>query len=341
MKKLRVLLLVDEAHIPPDSIDRLSEREITPIKAAYDVTQALRSLGHEVRPLGVGSELGAIRDAILDFQPDIAFNLLEEFGGLGTCVPYLLGYLELINQAYTGCNPRGLVLAENKALAKKILRHHRIAVPDFCTFPRGRRIRRPARLKFPLIVKSVTDHGSVGISQASLVHDDKKLAERVEFVHEQVRTDAIAEEYIEGRELYLGILGNQRLETFALWEMVFENLAEGAAPIATEKAKWDSSYQARSGIQTRAAADLPEGAADRIARLCKRAYRLLEQTGYARMDLRLAPDGRVCFLESNPNPDLDETDTFARSAKQSGVAYEALIGRILKLGLVRRAEEAD
>lgn len=341
MKKLRVLLLVDEEHIPPDSIDTLSEKDITPIKASYDVSQALRSLGHEVRPLGVGSELGVIRDAILDFLPDITFNLLEEFGGLGTYVPYLLGYLELIDQAYTGCNPRGLVLSENKALAKKILRHHRIAVPDFATFPRGRRVRRPARLKFPLIVKSVTDHGSVGISQASLVHDDKKLAERVEFVHEQVRTDAIAEAYIEGRELYLGLMGNQRLEAFAIWEMVFENLAEGAAPIATEKAKWDSGYQARSGIETRPAKDLPAGAAERIVEVCKKAYRLLEQTGYARIDLRLTAEGRIYFLESNPNPDLDSAETLARSAAASGVSYEQLIQRIVSLGLAQRGAEKE
>jgi D-alanine-D-alanine ligase len=192
----------------------------------------LIDLGQDVRPLGVSSDLKPIREAVENWKPHVVFVLLEEFHGRQTYVPYVVGYLELLRQPYTGCNPDGLMLASGKALQKKILRHHRIPVPDFHVFPLGQQVRRLPRLKFPVIVKSTTAHGSVGIAQASIINDDEKLRERVQFIHDQVQTDAIAEQYIEGRELYLGLLGNQRIQALPVWEMLFENLPDGAAPIS-------------------------------------------------------------------------------------------------------------
>jgi D-alanine-D-alanine ligase len=338
MKKLRILAMMDEDLVPPDSVEGVSDKEMSPWKMEYDVLITLRELGHETQALGVGSKLGEIGDAIKKFKPDIVFNLLEEFRGRGTYVPYVLGYFELIGQAYTGCNPRGLVLADNKALSKKILRHHRIPVPDFAVFPRGKRVKRPSRLQFPLIVKSVAEHGSVGISQASVVNDDDKLAERVAFIHDQHQAEAMAEEYIDGRELYVGILGNSRVSTLPIWEMQFENLADGALPIATDKVKWDLRYQKERGITTCAAEQLTESMMRQMTRLCRRAYRALNQSGYARMDLRLAPDGKVYLLESNPNPNLSFGEDFSESAESMNIRYDQLIQRIVKLGLQYHAE---
>lgn len=333
MKKLRVLALMLEDFVPPPSIEGLSDEEIAPFKTEFDVVSMLRERGHETRVLGVADDLGIVRQAIQTFKPHIVFNLLEEFRGVGSYVPYLLGYLELMGQAYTGCNPRGLLLATHKELAKKILRHHRIPVPDFVVIPRKRVVRRPAHLTFPLIVKSATEHGSVGIARASVVHDDEKLRDRTAYVHEELDTDAIAEEYIDGRELYVGIMGNTRLDTFPIWEMHFQDLPEGAPRIATEKVKWDHRYQEKINLVTAAAQNLPEGAAAKIVRICKRAYRALAQTGYARMDLRLADDGTVYLLESNPNPQLAYGEDFAEAAHHMGLEYEQLIQRILNLGL--------
>lgn len=338
MRKLRILAMMDEDLIPPDSIEGLSDKEMTPWKMEYDVLVTLRELGHETTPLGVGSKLGEIGDAIRRFKPDLVFNLLEEFRGHGTYVPYVLGYLELIGQAYTGCNPRGLVLADNKALSKKILRYHRIPVPDFAVFPRGKRVTRPSRLAFPLIVKAVAEHGSVGISQASVVNDDEKLAERVAFIHEQHQSEAMAEEYVDGRELYVGMLGNHRLRTLPIWEMHFQNLADGALPIATDKVKWDQRYQLERGIMTQAAQKIDDALGRQIDRLCRRAYRALNQSGYARMDLRLTPDGKVFLLECNPNPNISFGEDFAESAESAGIRYEQLIQRIVKLSLQYHAE---
>jgi len=333
MRKMRILALVPEGSIPPDTLEGKTEKEIAVWKMEYDVVTALEQLGHTVRCLDVRSDLGAIREAIRELEPGIVFNMLEEFHGFVAFDANVVSYLELLKVPYTGCNPRGLILGRDKALSKKILTYHRIFTPDFQVFPRGRRIHCPKRLDFPLFVKSLTEEASTGIAQASIVANEEQLLARVTFIHESVGSDAIAEEYIEGRELYLGVLGNQRLETFPLWEMVFEKLPEGMANIATARVKHDFAYQKKHGITTRAAKDLPEGAPSRIARLGKRIYRLLGLSGYARLDLRLRDDGRVFVLEANPNPDLSLDEDFSLSAEAGGYPYNALIRRILSLGM--------
>ncbi|MHC4403561.1 MAG: D-alanine--D-alanine ligase family protein, partial [Planctomycetota bacterium] len=239
MSKLRVLVLVHEDLIPPKSIEGLSDEEIAPWKAEFDVLTGLADLGHEVQPLGMSDDLGVVRRAILDWKPHVAFNLLEEFHGVAVYDQHVVGYLELMRQPYTGCNPRGLMLAHDKALSKKILTYHRISTPKFTVFPRKKAVRRPRRLAFPLLVKSVVEDASLGISQASIVTSDERLVDRVGFIHDDVESDAIAEEYIEGRELYVGVIGNQRLETFPIWEMLFTKMPEDMARIATAKVKWD------------------------------------------------------------------------------------------------------
>ena len=339
MKRSRILVLMHKDLLPPETIEGLSDAEVMKAawKTEYDIVATLRDMKHDVRPLGVVSDLGRIRDALEEFKPDLAFNLLEEFDGVAVYDQHVVSYLELKRQHYTGCNPRGLMLARDKALTKKILTYHRIPVPDFAVFPKDRRIHRPKRLRFPLFVKSTTEEGSLGIAQASLVKDDEKLVERVEFIHRQIGTDAIAEEYIEGRELYVGVLGNQRLQTFPIWELHVMKGDPDAPLIATGRLKWDVEYQKKMGVDTRAAQDLPEGAAARILKICKRTYRLLDLSGYARMDLRMTPDGRVYVLEANPNPQLGYGEDFAESAEVAGIAYDRLLERIMKLGMNYRA----
>lgn len=333
MRKLRVLALMHEDFVPPDSIDGLTDEQIAPFKTEYDVVAGLEELRHDIRILGVSDDLAPVRQALTEYKPHLVFNLLEEFRGIGSYVSYVLGYLELMRQAYTGCNPRGLILSVDKVLSKRILRHHRIPVPDFAVFDRGARVRRPSHLHYPVIVKSATEHGSVGITQASIVHDDDKLREQVEFVRDELETGAIVEHYIEGRELYVGVIGNIRLQTLPVWEMLFRKLPEGQPRIATEKVKWDFKYQRKIKLITKVAKHLPNGAEARINKICKRAYRALGQTGYARMDLRLTEDGSIYLLESNPNPQLAYGEDLAESAHHAGMKYEQLIQRILTLGL--------
>jgi len=245
-----------------------------------------------------------------------------------------VSYLELLRLSYTGCNPRGLVLARDKALSKKLLAYHRIPVPEFAVFRRGRKVLVSPRLKFPLIVKSLTQESSIGISQASVVNEEEKLRRRVEFIHESVGTHAIAERYIDGRELYVGVLGNERLQVFPVWEMHFKKMVEGDNwPIATERVKWSAKYQEKHGIATDKAQALPEGLEIAIGKMAKRAYRSLEISGYARIDMRLDDAGKIYILEANPNPQIAYGEDFAESAEFAGMKYEALLDRILALGL--------
>ena len=321
--------------VPPENIEEFDANERNQFKTEYDVVSTLKGLGHEVLALGVQDELRPIRLAVEAMQPEIVFNLLEEFHGSVLFDQNVVSYLELLQVPYTGCNPRGMIIARGKALAKKLVAHHRIHTPAFEVFARGRKVRRPRKLQFPLIVKSLIEHASLGISQASVVETDEKLEERVRFVHERLKTDAIAEQYIEGRELYVAVLGNDRLLTLPVWELVLENLPANAPRIATAKVKHDLEYQAKMGIDARPAADLSPELASMISRVSKRIYHILELDGYARLDFRLAENGTLYFLEANPNPEIASSEEFASAAKHVDIEYPELITRVVNLGLNR------
>jgi D-alanine-D-alanine ligase len=333
MKKLRVLVLTHPQSVPPEDLSTLTDNERLELRTDIDVLATLRAMEHEVRVLGVADELQPIRDVVNEFAPDIVFNLLEEFHGNTLYDQNVVSFLELLRVPYTGCNPRGLILSREKALAKKLLIYHRIHVPAFHVFPMGRKIRRPRTLTFPLIVKSLTEHASLGISQASLVDTDEELAERVAFVHRRVGTDALAEQFIAGREIYVGVLGNDRLTAMAPRELVFEKAAPDMPLIATARAKHNFAYQQRYGIEQRAAEELPGKVEATLGEISKRIYRILGLSGYARLDYRLSADGQLWFLEANPNPDLANGEEFASSAAQHGIDYPELLTRIISLGL--------
>jgi D-alanine-D-alanine ligase len=333
VKKRRILLLVNAELIPPDDLRGLSEDDIEACRTEYNVLSTLSNTGHEVRVLGIGDKIGELRRVVRDWRPEIAFNLLEEFSGIVTYDHYVVALLELMRQPYTGCNPRGMMLSRDKVLTKQILAYHRIPTPRFHLFPWHKTYREPRGIAFPLFVKSATDDASFGISQASIVHDGAKLRERVEFIHAQAQSDALAEQYIEGRELYVGVVGNERLSTFPVWELDFGKLSDVQAGIATRKVKWDPDYQRRHGIRTGPADDLSPAETARIATLAKRVYRSLHMSGYARMDMRLRPDGSVFVLEANANPNLTYGEDFAESGEAAGLSYEQLLNRIVQLGL--------
>ncbi|HEY7284613.1 MAG TPA: ATP-grasp domain-containing protein [Vicinamibacterales bacterium] len=331
--KLRVVALVHRHLVPPPKVEEGTDITAAPWRTEFDVISTLTAMGHEVQPLPVHDDLGEIRRLATEWKPHIAFNLLEGFDDVVIFDQNVVSHLELLKLSYTGCNPRGLLLARDKSLSKKLLAYHRIAVPEFDVFRIGRPIRRPKRLQFPLIVKSLTQEASIGISQASVVDNDEKLKERVAFIHESIGTAAIVEQYIEGRELYVGILGNQALQALPVWELFFTNMPEGAKRIATDRVKWSVKYQKKYGIDSGPAKDLPEELGAEIQHVCKRAFRALELSGYARVDLRLDDAGNVWVLEANPNPQIARGEDFAASAEKVGLGYEAVLQRIINLGL--------
>jgi D-alanine-D-alanine ligase len=333
MKPLRILVLMHVDLVPPESLKGYSDKEIGEWKTEYDVVTALRAMGHEVHPLGLFDDMGVIRRAIEEWKPDIAFNLLEEFHGNSLFDHHVASYLELMQVPYTGCNPRGLMLAHDKALAKKILSFHRVRTPNFAVFRRGRPVRVPKRQQFPMFVKSLVEEGSYGIAQASIVTSEEKLVERVEFLLNKLDTPVIAEEYIEGREFYIALLGNARVDALTVLELVFEKLPEDIPRIATRKVKWDWEYQKQYGIDVKPVKDMPIAERELLRKLGKRIYRLLDLSGYARIDVRVTTGGEIYVLEANANPDISHGGEMCIAAEAAGIPYQKLLEKILRLGL--------
>jgi D-alanine-D-alanine ligase len=338
MKSLRVMVVAHASLVPPEDLSGVAAVRLDEMRTEIDVIATLKAMGHEVLVVGVLDSLTELRAVMTDWRPDIAFNLLEEFDGIVTYDQHVVAFLELSRQRYTGCNPRGLLLSRDKPLSKQLLSYHRIPTPQFTVFRRGARLHVPRKLRYPLFVKSATEDASLGISQASIVGDLGHLRDRVAFIHDQVGSDALVEEYIDGREVYVGVLGNDRLTRYPPWELSFGSLPDGQAPIATRKIKWDKRYQQKHGIATRAANDLDAAVVTRLDQLARRIYRALGLSGYARMDFRVRPDGSAVVLEANANPNLAQGEDLAQSALAAGTGYDELLTRILQLGLRYQAE---
>ena len=332
-KKLKILALFDA--ITPTTLDQdlSAELKTDDWKTEANVLVALRELGHVVEHLAIFDDLDLLRQKLEAFQPEIIFNLADQFKNNRAFDQNIVSFLEMQGVPFTGCGSTGLTLCKHKGISKKILGYHRIHVPEFSVMARGKRIARPKRLKFPILVKPLKEEASLGISQASFVETDEQFKERVQFIHDKYQTDAIAEEYIEGRELYVSILGNHRLDALPIRELIFKEVPPDEPKIATYKAKWDEEYRKRWGLQNQFAEGLDSAVATNIAQVCKRIYHLLTIDGYARVDLRLTSANHVYFIEANPNPILAADEDFAQSALKAGLSYPQLLDRIVRLGL--------
>ena len=335
MKKQRVMMLVHPEMEPLDHLTDPKSREYLKRETEIDVKRALLALGHEVKVVCVHDELTPIRRTIARWRPHIAFNLLEDFAGDGALDFYVASYLHMVGIPCTGCNPRGMMIARDKALSKKILHYHRIKVPEFKVFPYGRAIqaKKLKGLPYPMIVKSLIEQGSVGISQASYVTNETELRDRVHQLHEMTSGDVIAEQYIDGRELYVTVMGNSRLEVMPIRELVFDTQASREQRIATYNVKWNDKYREKIGFKYQYAKNLSSTLQGQIERLAKRIYRKLLLSGYARLDLRLDTLGNAYVLEANPNAAITHDDDVALAAKKAGYSYKQLIQRLLNLAL--------
>lgn len=317
--------------VPPQDIQENNfDKDEVPWITEYDVIKALKELGHKVRACGVISDLKVIKNAIDEFKPTLIFNLLEEFDGEVLFDQNVVSYLELLRVPYTGCNPRGLMLARDKALAKKILLFHRLKTPHFQVFPKNKKTKKSKHLEYPLIVKCLTEEASLAIAKASIVHNEEKLKERVQFINQNIGVDAIVEEFVEGREFYVGVMGNYKLKTLPIWELKFEKVERPEKELYSNRAKWNNKYRDRKGIKTEHA-QLDEDTVKRIQHICKKSYKHLNLNGYARVDLRMNANGDIYIIEVNPNPNIAKEDEFATSANYAGKSYSALLTDILKL----------
>lgn len=331
---VRITALMDMAAIPPD--DPLLENAEGEAITERHVVSALRELGHDVSILGAQSSVEDLLDGLKTARPDVVFNLTESFRDNRGFDKNIAALLELLDVPFTGTGPSGLLLCRDKGLCKQLLSLHKIRVPKFVQFPDGAPVRPSKNLPYPMVVKPALADGSEGIAGASLVATEEACVERIRFVHERWRQTAIAEEYIEGRELYVGVLGNGRLTVFPPREIVFGS-SDGEGPVlATYRVKWDREYREKWGISF-GDAGLEEATQRRVARVCRNVYRILQLRDFGRIDLRLTPDGGIVVLEANPNPDIAYGEEFAEAAENAGVGYAALIGRIVRLALARYA----
>jgi D-alanine-D-alanine ligase len=332
-KKLKVLVLCDGARPTKIDEDLSQELKTEDWKTEANVIAALGELGYTAEQLAIFDDVDLVRQKLETFPADVLFNLVEQFKNNPGFDQNIVSLLELQEVPFTGCSATGLTLCKDKGISKKIVGYHGIRVPNFLVIPRGQRSTRLKQVKFPVLVKPVKDEASYGISQASFVQNEEQFRDRVAFIHEKRNSDAIAEEYIDGRELYVSVMGNTRLRVFPIRELVFREVPANEPKIATYKAKWDEEYRKRWGLQNQFPEDLDPALGHQIEETCKRIYRLLTIDGYARIDLRLTPENKIYFIEANPNPHLAADEDFALSAGKAGFAYAQLIERILRLGM--------
>jgi D-alanine-D-alanine ligase len=311
-------------------------------EAEYEVADALLAYQHEVRLIGVRDDMRVLLEELAAFQPDLVFNGAESFQGNGGLDYVFAAALEAGGWAYTGSPPLALLLTRDKATSKEVLSSHGVRVPNFVTFPLDRPFEAPTILNQPLIVKPVAEDASAGIAHASVVHDNEELAARVAFIHATFAQPAIAEEFIAGRELYVGVVGNgDRLDILPVVEMVFDK--EKNTPeqrIATRHAKWHDGYRERRGIRNVFARPIAQAAKDAIDRTCRAAFRALHLRDYARFDLRLTEDQQVWLIEANANPFISVGHDMANAAEKLGLDYYAFIDRIVREAIGRRGVRA-
>ncbi len=303
----------------------------------YEVAEALMANGHEVRLIGVRSQPGRLLDAIRAFGPDLVFNCAESFRQESRLDYVFATLLEAEGVRYTGTAPLGLLASRNKGMSKKLLAYHGIRVPGFEIYHAGDSLEEPDGLAFPLIVKPLEEDASEGIAKASVVHNPEQLRERVAYILESFQQPAIAEEFIEGRELYVGVIGNgRRVETLPIVELVFDK--ERTAPherIATKLAKWDEPYRERWGIRNVFARPLAQVAIERIDAVCQQAFRALWLRDYARLDVRLTADNEIWVMEANANPFISFGHDMANAAEKAGMDYYAFIERLVTIAKER------
>jgi D-alanine-D-alanine ligase len=334
MKKgLKVLILFDAPKELKEGDDPFEELKLEDRSAEHDVYWALKRSGHDVHLLCLYSKTERLIEMVKKIKPDIVFNLAETFKSQPILESNLVSLLEMLGVPYTGTSSVGLAIAKNKGVAKKILMHHRIRTPNFWVIHRKDRYAAPKKLTYPIIIKPLREEASYGISQKSVVENDKDFFERVKFIHESMDRDVIAEEFIVGRELYVSILGADRLKVFPPREIVFSKVPEDGAKFATFRAKWDMEYRKRWGIRNQFAKDLPKELIGKINKVCKKVFKLLYLKGYGRIDLRLTDENEIVILEANPNPFIARDEDYGLSAKKGGVEYSKLIQSIVNFGI--------
>jgi D-alanine-D-alanine ligase len=323
-----VVLHTSEAAEPP--VDPVLEQ----------VREALHDAGHAASLLALGSDVAPVVAGLRAASPDLVFNLAESFDGKSALESNVAALLNLLDLRYTGSSPAGLLLAGDKSLTKKILRVHNLRTPEFATFYRGA-VDWAGDLAFPLIVKPPQEDASIGITSSSVVQDLKELFGKIDQLQSEFPGPVLVEEFVDGREFYVGVLGNEKPEALPVIELDFSALPAGRPRIASWDAKWGTDGQG-AGVEFAGTKSVfPGGVAEdlikRMHGIAIESFQALRLRDYARIDLRVTPAGDVYVIEVNPNCYLERESEFARAAARAGHSYEALIERIVHLASARYA----
>ena len=294
------------------------------------VAAALTDGGHKVSLIGISSDLRELLDKLDEQRPQLVFNLCERFCDNDLFDMHVITLLEMLGQPFTGTGPLGTALRQDKAITKKLLKFHDVPYPNSITFDKND-IEFAGRMRFPLFVKPLTGDASMGIDDSSLVTEYSKLVERINFIQTQLNLPALVEEYIEGREFYVSILGNSPVEVLPVMELDFSKLPGGLPKIYGSDAKSDESSVQYNSVNAIVATELSPEIRARIANVGREAAYALKVRDYARVDIRLTDDGRPVVLEVNANPYLEHTSAFALAALQAGMGYTTLINHIAEI----------
>jgi D-alanine-D-alanine ligase len=298
------------------------------------ITDALASLGHEPSTFAVDGRPQTLT-ALSRSSADLYFNLVESYAGDDTMEMHFAAFLDLVGKKYTGAGPHGSCLAMDKTVAKKLIKYHDLDTPYSVVMNKGR-VEHAQDIRFPVIVKPASEDASKGINAASVVDSLKDLFERIAYVHEEFDSPALIEEYIEGREIYAAILGNDRPEALPLIELDLSKLPDGMPRIAGYEVKFDTTTEAYKKTKSAPAKDMDDELVARIHETALTAFRVLKLRDYGRVDLRVTDTGKIYVIEANPNPWLDPAAEFTMAAKESGRSYKQLIGEIMELALARK-----
>ncbi|HVH85146.1 MAG TPA: hypothetical protein VM912_00360 [Terriglobales bacterium] len=335
-EKLKITILYDswgeeETDVQPEP-KRKSRKRTRRRREKHDreeIFEALEKLGHEPS-YQVLDGTDKTLSVLAKIDADLFFNLTESYAGDDTKEMHVAAYLDLLGRAYTGAGPQALYLAQDKSLAKKLFKFHEVKSPYFATCYRGR-LDHAEDVKFPLIVKPTSEDGSIGIDQYSVVSSVKELMERIHYIQEEFDSPALIEEYIEGREIYCAILGNEHPEALPLIELDLSKLPEGMAKVAGTEVKWEKDTEAYKVTKSAPAEDLDEETVEHLSKTALDAYRTLQLRDYGRIDMRLTPKGEVFVIEANPNPWLSSNSEFFMAAKKSGRSYTDMVEEIVNL----------
>jgi D-alanine-D-alanine ligase len=338
MGKLKIVVLYDRVLVDDDEESTVSEK--SPVTRTLDkkeveeeVAEALVKLGHEPVMHEIDGTTKSLL-AVARLDCDLVFNLCESFADDDTADFKIAAFLELLKKKYTGAGTHGLMLAQDKAIAKKIFAFHGVHTPVFAKSFRGR-LDFSHDLQFPVIVKPAREDGSIGIEFSAVVSSIRELMERMDWLHQHFDSPVLIEEYIEGREMYVGVIGNAKPEALPIIELDLSKLPEGMPRIAGAEVKWGKGTKAYRDTKSAIAEGLPDETVLALQQAAIAAYQALELRDYGRIDMRLQADGRVHVIEANPNPWLSSRAEFSMAARKSGRTYTELVGEIVELAMAR------